>query len=83
MRRQVWHRVSYRFNCSKNALEPNSIFTSLYYNGHRRIRREVISMMLGRFAMDWGALWMVILWALPVIGIVASVAALPKKRVQG
>jgi hypothetical protein len=40
-------------------------------------------MMLGRFAMDWGALWMVILWALPVIGIVASVAALPKKRVQG
>lgn len=61
----------------KNELHIHHIFTPLAYAVVRIKSREVITMMYG---FDWGvgAIWMIIIWALPVIAVVALIAALAK-----
>lgn len=61
----------------KNELHIHHIFTPLAYAVVRIKSREVITMMYG---FDWGvgAIWMIIIWALLVIAVVALIAALAK-----
>ncbi len=68
----------------KNELHIHHIFTPLAYAVVRKVKgksNEVIRMMYG-FDSGVGAIWMIIIWALPVIAVVALLAALAKNKVQ-
>lgn len=65
----------------KNELRIHHIFTSLAYAVVRIGSREVITMMYG-FDVGLGALWMIFVWLLPVIVVVALVVTLAKNKVQ-